>query len=74
MAARVSLSSKYPSLMLEELEDLVIDIHCADDRVSISVIPARFFALCSTLDDYDEFLLITSHYGCNDKGSRLAYL
>ena len=74
MGAQVSLSSGRPSLLLEEIDHLVSEVHCEADSVQLKIEPHHFDTVRRALEARREFLIITSHYGCNDKGSRLPRL
>ena len=74
MGAQVSLSSGRPSLLLEEIDHLVSEVHCEAESVQLKFEAHHFDRIRQGLQAHPEFLIITSHYGCNDKGSRRPHL
>jgi len=73
--AQVSISSRLPSVMLEELESHVDEVRCYDSSVHL------YFRTIETLKHAHEelgrvagFVLITSHQGCNRDGERDTHL
>ena len=74
-AARIQMSANKPALALESLEDQIDSIECSVGEAHLSF--ATFEALQSVYMHFEgvpEFLLITSHDGCNVDGERAIYL
>lgn len=74
LGAHVSLTSAKPSLVLEEIEHLLSEIHCEDDYLYLGIEPSSFVEVRRVFDSHSEVLVITSHETCNDRGSRLPYM
>lgn len=69
----MSLSSERPTLVLEEIEHLIDEVHCESGTVQLKFISGHFERARATLESYSTFLIVTSHYGCNEEGSRAPY-
>ncbi|KAL8809316.1 MAG: hypothetical protein Q9200_003514, partial [Gallowayella weberi] len=74
-AAQVQLTTKLPTLTLEEIDHYLTDVTCAGSFVTLSfaTTPARDAAMKDYGRDKD-FYLVTSHDTCNDGGERNVYL
>jgi hypothetical protein len=73
-AARVRMSANLPTVVLEEIEHHIDAITCFDSSILLHF--ADFDSMDLTYGEFSqsgEFLLITSHDGCNSDGERLAY-
>jgi len=73
-AARVRMSAKLPTVVLEEIEHHIDAIMCFDSSILLQF--ADFESMDLTYGEFSqtgEFLVITSHEGCNSDGERLAY-
>ncbi|MCJ1251638.1 hypothetical protein MMC30_008873 [Trapelia coarctata] len=70
--AEVHLGSHVPILALEHIEDLIVSVQCNEE--SIEVVFASYDSVLKieeALSTEAPFLIITSHWSCNDDGSRL---
>ena len=74
-SAHVNLGSKLPVLVLEDIEHLVQSVHCDQESIEI-VFNSRQHLMTAqdTLFSHPRFILITSHWSCNEDGSRLPFL
>ncbi len=69
--AQVRISSKWPSLVLEEMENHFDDVKCSDSTVRLYFQSRETLKLaCEELSRVAGFVLITSHQGCNKDGER----
>ena len=73
MFARVSLSSTTPSLLLEDLDEVLSDVRCENVQIELSILPHAYSRVCKMIDATPEFYIITAHNGCNQYGGRLPY-
>ncbi|KAF7506252.1 hypothetical protein GJ744_012060 [Endocarpon pusillum] len=74
-AAQVRLSSKLPTLLLEELEHHTETIQCHDSGVTLSFPSLETVKLAhGEFIKTKNFYLITSHEGCNNDGERDVHL
>lgn len=71
----MKVKSKYPTLALEDIEPHVDDIQCSQSTLTLS------FGTGQNLEEakdawsgVSQFLIITSHIGCNEDGERTPYL
>jgi len=71
----VHLESPVPVLALEDIEDLILSVHCEDGSIEV------IFDSSDSMLKVEEalragvpFVIITSHWSCNDDGSRLPYM
>lgn len=74
-AAKVSMKFKIPALLLEDIEHHTERIDCFDSRVYLYFNSAE--ALEHAHEEFrraNNFLLITSHLGCNKDGERNPHL
>jgi hypothetical protein len=74
MAAHVSLASERPTLVLEQMDHLIEEIHCEQGSMHIKFKPIVYADVRYALEAYDEFLAISSHHSCNSHGSRLPHM
>jgi hypothetical protein len=66
---------KLPALALEEIESHVKNIECSQTTITIEFGDVQILDEAkSEWDQYSEFLIISSHPGCNDNGDRAPYL
>ena len=68
------LSSSTPTIVLEEIDHQLNEIHCENDLMFLETQSLIFSEARQTFEMYPEILVITSHETCNDRGSRVAYL
>lgn len=74
-AARVGMNFKMPTLLLEEIEHHTNRVECINSMVLLYFDAAeRLQHAYEEFTRADEFLLITSHLGCNEDGERLPYM
>lgn len=73
--ARLRMAAIKPTLALEEIDDHLEEIRCSDNEIELRFANVKTFQLAyKELDSIEQFLLITSHEGCNHDGERVAYL
>jgi hypothetical protein len=66
---------KLPALTLEDIEMSLKDIQCSDSALVVEFAEAEMFnAAKESWDNISEFLIISSHAGCNRDGERSPYL
>ena len=70
--AQVSLQSKLPTLLLEGIEHLLESVDCNGRNMRVAFLSAAYDQAKGVIEEHGEFLVVTSHYGCNDEGSRLS--
>ena len=73
-AAHVALSSWRPSLVLEEVDHLLDEVHCEENTFQMTVQQNFFDDICNALRSSPEILLVTSHESCNERGDRKPYM
>lgn len=74
-AARLRMTASRPALALEEIEDQLDGITCYDSYIVLGFIAAETLQLAyEEITKVDQFLIITSHEGCNHDGERDAHL
>ena len=73
MSARVSLSSKTPTLILENADHLLEEMSCQEDSITLKVLPEVFEDAWKTFTSAAEILIVTAHSGCNNNGNRGLY-
>ena len=73
MSARFRISSGTPTLLLEDIDDLLASVSCQEDEIEVRTLASEFSRVCKFVDSAPEFFLITSHEGCNQRGGRLPY-
>lgn len=74
-AARLQMSAKKPALALESIEDQIDSIYCTVGEAHLSFATLEALqSLYMHLEHEPEFVLITSHDGCNVKGERGIFL
>ena len=74
-SARVKMSAKKPALALESLADRIDRIECTGGEVHLTFATLEILeSVYIHLKDIPEFLLITSHGGCNAEDERGIYL
>lgn len=71
-----TVSSKLPILALETvLSPLIEDVVCHEAFVELhSTSVSSLRELSEWLPKAEEFLVVTSHYGCNENGGRDLYM
>ena len=66
---------KLPSLLLEDVEHMIKEIHCELDSMQLSFgSSAHMTMFRDALGAHEEFMIVTSHASCNDEHSRRPYL
>jgi len=64
-----------PILALESIEDLMVSVHCEAECIEVIFSSDKNMLKVKEALDLDHpFVIITSHWSCNDYGSRLPYL
>ena len=70
-AAQVRIASKLPSLLLEEMETHFDGVQCSVSTVTLFFsTPERLRLAHEELSRVAQFILVTSHEGCNKEGER----
>jgi hypothetical protein len=70
----IRMHSDKPILFLEEFEDSFADIQCSLDGIDLTFPSSlAFSAAMATWEELREAIVISSHKGCNEEGSRAAY-
>lgn len=72
--AKTAMEYKLPALILEDIETSLEDIQCFDSTISVRFAEAQVFNAAKDLWDISEFLIISSHPGCNQDGERSPHL
>jgi hypothetical protein len=73
--ATTSMRYKLPAVALEDIELNVKNIVCSDSAIIINFPSASLLAKAEReWEGLAEFLVISSHAGCNDEGARAPYL
>jgi hypothetical protein len=73
--AKTSMEYKIPALILEDIETSLEYIQCSDSTVKVKFAETQMFnAARDSWDSISEFLIISSHSGCNQDGERSPYL
>ena len=66
---------KLPSLLLEDIEHMVDEVHCEAGSIELSLGSlAHIATLRDALSYHEEFIVVTSHASCNEEHSRVPYL
>jgi hypothetical protein len=66
---------KLPALILEDIETSLNEIQCSDSSLMVEFAEAEVFnAAKESWDSHSEFLIISSHAGCNQDGERSPHL
>ncbi|KAI9697209.1 MAG: hypothetical protein M1836_004773 [Candelina mexicana] len=74
-AAQMKVKSKYPTLALEDIEPHVDGIQCSKSTVTLSFgTDQRLEEAKAAWSGTSDFLVITSHAGCNEDGERMPYV
>ena len=74
LSARVRLSSKLPTLALEDIEDHLYEVSCTDRFALLDFDDGISSATAlRELSSFKDFYLITSHTSCNSEGQRAIY-
>jgi hypothetical protein len=70
-SARVRMSTRLPTIVLEEIEHHIDEITCVDSSIQLFFTGLQNMELAYyELTAVDEFFVITSHEGCNNDGAR----
>ncbi|KAI9650585.1 hypothetical protein NHQ30_000603 [Ciborinia camelliae] len=73
--ATTSMKYKLPAVTLEDIELNVKNIVCSDSTIIINFPSSKLLAEAEReWNNLSEFLVISSHYGCNSEGARAPYL
>lgn len=66
---------KMPALILEDIETNLKDIQCSESTIKVEFTEAQEFnAAKDSWGSLSEFLIISSHFGCNRDGERSPHL
>ena len=75
VAAQVHLSSKLPTLAIEDFEASLDTILCTTTTIELRFLHRELLQdALAELAPLPRFILVTSHIGCNEDGERRAYL
>lgn len=67
----LNVASQHPILALEALETDIDDMSCSDSTIQLSIdSPTRARALKQELEAVSDFVVVTSHEGCDLEGER----
>ncbi len=70
-AAKLGMSFKIPALMLEDVEHHIESIGCYSSEIHLYFTSVELLKRThNEITSVDSFLLVTSHYGCNEDGER----
>ncbi|TVY88396.1 hypothetical protein LAWI1_G004756, partial [Lachnellula willkommii] len=73
--AKTLMDYKLPALNLEDIEMSLEDIQCFDSTIKVEFAEVQMFnAARDSWNSISEFLIIASHFGCNEDGERSPYL
>ncbi|TVY19051.1 hypothetical protein LARI1_G002024 [Lachnellula arida] len=73
--AKTLMEYKLPALNLEDIEMSLEDIQCFDSTIKVEFAEVQMFnAARDSWNSISEFLIIASHFGCNEDGERSPYL
>jgi hypothetical protein len=73
-AARVRMSARLPTVVLEDVDDHFNDIVCAHSSIHLHFATEESMTLTyEELKGMGEFFVVTSHEGCNNDGEREPY-
>ena len=73
--AKTSMSFKLPTLALEDIESHLDDIECLDSAIVIKFGDEQVLKQARRgWDDLSEFIVVSSHPGCNGDGERAPYM
>jgi hypothetical protein len=66
---------KLPALILEDIEMDVGEFQCSESAITVEFPDQETLEIASTSwDNISEFLIISSHPGCNENGGRAPHL
>ena len=73
--ATTSMSFKLPTLALEDIENQLDSIECLDSIIALEFVDEQVLKQArKAWDDLTEFIVISSHPGCNRDGERAPYV
>jgi hypothetical protein len=74
MGAQMYLGSDNPVLLLEEVDHLIQEIHCEPSSIEVKFSSTQALQMVrDAIDSTAELVIVTSHWSCNDRGSRLPF-
>lgn len=66
---------KLPALILEDIEMDVEEIQCSGSAITVEFADQETLKIArKSWDDISEFLIVSSHAGCNENGERAPHL
>jgi len=72
--ATLTVKSRRPILVLEEIEDFLEDIVCHDAKMTIRFLSAETLNIFKgEIEAASNFMVVASHGGCNSDGERVTY-
>ena len=72
--ATLTVKSRRPILVLEEIEDFLEDIVCHDTEMTIQFLSTETLnAFKNEIEAASNFMVVASHHGCNSDGERVTY-
>jgi hypothetical protein len=72
---KTSMSFKLPALALEDIESHLDNIECLDSAIVLKFVDEQVLKQARReWDDLSEFIVVSSHPGCNGDGERAPYL
>jgi hypothetical protein len=73
--ATTSMRFKLPALALEDIENHLDSIECLDSIIALEFVDEQVLKQArKAWDDFTEFIVISSHPGCNRDGERAPYM
>ena len=72
--ASLLVEAKHPALVLEDLEQFVAFVQCSQSGILLGFHSREQSMAAEKAWNTDNFLLFTSHQGCNKDGERQPYL
>lgn len=73
--ATLNMRSNHPVLSIEDLEDGLVDVTCSEEGIKLTFSTSQYMEQVSKeLGNTDEFVAISSHWGCNEKEERAPHM
>jgi hypothetical protein len=72
--ATLTIKPPRPALALEDLEDLLSSVQCSSQGISLTFASGSLAKRARQAWSAPEFIVFTSHKGCNNDGERIPYM